>query len=150
MQKDVFSMPNKEITKLIQKGIQEGEAIPDANSQLHWIGDGYGCVIEPISKKTTGKDLIGRTVFVLKFLVNGGGEEVSPGTIAVIKNVVRGKGITIETEKCPCCGQFSCITGVPRNWLAVAPQFADGTSKEDQLNILRSIWEAYTRHENLY
>ena len=98
-----------------------------------------------IAKKLTAKDLIGKTVFVLKKLRNRAGEGVSPGTIATIKNVVRGRGITIETAKSPCCGQFSCITGVNRNDLSLTPEFSQDICEEDRLTALQFIWKAHQR-----
>lgn len=76
----------------------------------------------PISQKLTAEDLVGKPVCVLRKLQNRGGEGVSPGTIATIKRVVRGQGITIETKKCPCCGQYAYITGVKRDDLTLVPE----------------------------
>ncbi len=84
---------------------------------------------------------LGKTVFVLKRLINGAGDGVSPGTIGTIKDVVRGKGITFETAKCPCCGQFAYITGVNRSDLTLAPEFAEEISEKDRLAALHYIWE---------
>lgn len=68
-----------------------------------------------ISQKLTRLDLVGRKCRPTRNIRNDAGEGVSPETICTIINVVRGKGITIETAKCPCCGQYSWITGVSRN-----------------------------------
>lgn len=62
----------------------------------------------PISQKLTQQDLIGKPVYVLRKLQNRGGEGVSPGTIATIK--------------CPCCGQYTYITGVKRDDLSLVPE----------------------------
>ena len=84
---DVCFMPTEEITQLVQRGIKDSEA----DSKL----------FAPIPQKLTSQELEGKTVYVLCKLQNRGGEGVSPGTIATIKRVVRGQGITIETENAP-------------------------------------------------
>lgn len=70
-----------------------------------------------IPKKYRKEDLIGKKCRPIRDIRNGGGEGISPATVCTIKNVVRGSGITIETEKCPCCGQYSRITRIGRNEL---------------------------------
>lgn len=45
---------------------------------------------------------------------NGAGECISKDTICTIIRVVRGHGLTIQTEKCPHCGQSALIRGVSR------------------------------------
>lgn len=71
-----------------------------------------------IPKKYTGEMLRGRKARVLADIANKGGCGVSAGsTTVIIKNVVRGKGLYIKTEKCPHCGQYAYITGVSRDVL---------------------------------
>ena len=124
---DVFSMPTEEITQLVQRGIKDSEA----DSKL----------FAPIPSKMTSQELEGKTVYVLRKLQNRGGDGLSPGTIATIKRVVRGQGITIETEKCPCCGQYAYITGVKRNDLSLVPDFGENLSKEEKISVIKAFWE---------
>lgn len=130
---DVFSMPTEEITRLVQQGIEN----PEADSNL----------FTPIPKKMTSQELEGRIVYVLRKLQNRGGDGISPGTIATIKRVVRGQGITIETAKCPCCGQYAYITGVKRSDLSLVPEFGENLSKEDKITTIKAFWEL--AHDNL-
>lgn len=65
--------------------------------------------------------LVGRKVRCDIEIRNGAGEVVGAGSVAKIKNVVRGKGITIQTEKCPHCGQSAYIRGVDRSILTLVP-----------------------------
>lgn len=46
---------------------------------------------------------------------HSGGDAISPETICRIVSVVRGHGFTIETEKCPRCGQSAYISRVSRD-----------------------------------
>ena len=68
-----------------------------------------------IPQKYTGDRLKGKKIRIDRELRNGAGAGVTPGTVAVITNVVRGKGLSIKTEPCPHCGMFAYITGVSRN-----------------------------------
>ncbi len=70
-----------------------------------------------IPKKYARDMLIGRKCRTTEKMHNGAGAGLSPGTLCTIKDVVRGKGITIETEPCSCCGQFAYITRVQRKSL---------------------------------
>lgn len=79
-----------------------------------------------ISRKCTGEVLKGKKVHCDVDMRNGAGCGVSAGTIATIKKVVRGKGLTIQTEKCPCCGQYAYITGVPREKLTLVNRYLGG------------------------
>lgn len=67
-----------------------------------------------ISKAYTGEMLRGRKALCLKDIANMGGHGTCAGSVVKIVNVVRGKGITIKTEKCPYCGQYAYITRVAR------------------------------------
>ena len=67
-----------------------------------------------IDKKYTAKDLIGKKCRPIRNLKTNGGNGISPTTVCTIVNVVRGHGFKIETEKCPCCGQYTYMTGVSR------------------------------------
>ena len=130
---DVCFMPTEEITQLVQRGIKDSEA----DSKL----------FAPIPQKLTSQELEGKTVYVLCKLQNRGGEGVSPGTIATIKRVVRGQGITIETEKCPYCGQYAYITGVNQSDLSLVPEFGENLSKEEKITAIKAFWEL--AHDNL-
>ena len=68
-----------------------------------------------IDKKYRREDLIGRKCRPVRDIQTNGGDGISPATVCKIVEVVRGHGFTIKTEKCPCCGQYSYITGVSRN-----------------------------------
>ena len=67
-----------------------------------------------IDKKLKGKDLIGQTCRPTISFHNGNGNGVSYNTLCTIKDVVRGHGFTIETQKCPHCGQYAHISRISR------------------------------------
>lgn len=67
-----------------------------------------------IPQRYSGKKLIGRLCRPTREIRNGAGQGVSPGTVCIIRDVVRGHGITIQANTCPCCGQYAYITRVPR------------------------------------
>lgn len=67
-----------------------------------------------IPTKYKGEDLIGRRCRPLRNIRNGGGDGITPNTVCIITNVVRGHGFTIETVPCPCCGQYAHISRVRR------------------------------------
>ena len=68
-----------------------------------------------IDKKYRSTELIGRKCRPVHDIVNGGGQGVSKGTICTI--VAAHYGVTIQTERCPCCGQFAVISRVDRREL---------------------------------
>lgn len=68
-----------------------------------------------ISKKYRGEDLIGKKCRPVRNIRNGAGQGITPDTICTIVRVVRGHGFIIQTEKCPCCGQYAWISRVSRN-----------------------------------
>lgn len=70
-----------------------------------------------IPKKYTGEMLKGRKARCLVDIGNRGGNWISKGSKVTIVKAVRGKGITIKTETCPCCGQYCYITRVNREEL---------------------------------
>lgn len=70
-----------------------------------------------IPKKYTGEMLKGKKARCLCDISNKGGNGISAGSTVTIVNVVRGKGLCIKTEKCPCCGQYCYITGIDRDCL---------------------------------
>lgn len=72
-----------------------------------------------INKKYKGAELKGKKVKVDRDIRNGGGQGISVGSTVTIVNVVRGKGFTVKTEKCPHCGQYAYITGVSREILTL-------------------------------
>lgn len=67
-----------------------------------------------IPKRLTREMLIGKKCEVLKAVSNKAGSGLAPGAVCTIKDVVRGKGISIQTDACPCCGQYAYITRVSR------------------------------------
>ena len=72
-----------------------------------------------ISKKYKGVELKGKKAKVDRDIRNGAGQGISAESMVTIVNVVRGKGLTIKTEKCPHCGQYAYITGVEREYLTL-------------------------------
>lgn len=67
-----------------------------------------------IDRRLRRDDLIGKKCRVLRGFRNRGRQGVSKDAICTIKNVVRGSGFIIETDKCPHCGQYAYITHVSR------------------------------------
>ena len=67
-----------------------------------------------IDRKYRREDLIGKKCRPTRFIKNGGGDGITTDTICTIKDVVRGHGFTIQTDKCPHCGQYAYITRVNR------------------------------------
>ena len=67
-----------------------------------------------IPKNLKRDDLIGRKCRALRDIRNGIGQGISAGSICTIKDVVRGHGFIIQTEKCPHCGQYAYVTHVAR------------------------------------
>lgn len=80
-----------------------------------------------IDKKYRREDLIGRKCRPVRNIRNGAGDGISPSTICKIVDVVRGHGFTIQTEKCPCCGQYAYITRVNRNDLELIEDVSNET-----------------------
>lgn len=68
-----------------------------------------------IDKKLRRDWLIGKKCRVTRDLKNGGGQGLSKGAVCTIKDVVRGSGFTIQTDKCPHCGQYAYVTHVSRS-----------------------------------
>ena len=67
-----------------------------------------------IDRKYRREDLIGKKCQPIRSIKNGGGDGITTDTICTIKDVVRGHGFTIQTDKCPHCGQYAYITRVNR------------------------------------
>ena len=70
-----------------------------------------------IPRKFTGEMLKGRKATLERDIRNVAGVAIGKGAT----EVVRGKGLTIKTEKCPHCGQYSYITRVQREDLTLLP-----------------------------
>lgn len=68
-----------------------------------------------IDKKYRDEDLIGRKCRPVHNICNRAGQGITPNTVCTIVNVVRGHGFIVQTEKCPCCGQYTRISHVSRN-----------------------------------
>lgn len=68
-----------------------------------------------IDRKLRRNDLIGKKCRALRDIRNVSGQGISAGSICTIKDVVRGHGFIIQTEKCPHCGQYAYVTHVARN-----------------------------------
>lgn len=75
-----------------------------------------------IDKKMKRVDLIGRKCRPLYPMVNGAGIGITPQTICTIRNVVKGHGLTIESEPCLHCGQYAHIAGVGREELTLVEE----------------------------
>lgn len=75
-----------------------------------------------IEKKYCGKDLVGKKCRPVRNICNGAGQGITAETICTIVSVVRGHGFIVQTEKCPCCGQYARISRVNRNDLELIEQ----------------------------
>lgn len=64
-----------------------------------------------------GNDLIDKRCRPVHPLRNGAGQGITPQSVCIITDVVRGHGISIRTEPCPHCGQCAYITGIDRSEL---------------------------------
>lgn len=74
-----------------------------------------------IPRKFTGEMLKGRKATLERDIRNVAGVAIGKGATVTITEVVRGKGLTIKTEKCPHFGQYSYITRVQREDLTLLP-----------------------------
>ena len=83
-----------------------------------------------IPKEYKGEWLIGETCRPIRPISNGYGVAVTPDTACVIDDVRPGKGITIRTEICPQCGQYSYITRVGREHLELVPESAQRVAQK--------------------
>ena len=83
-----------------------------------------------IPKKYSGDELRNKFCRPVRKIRNGGGAAISPETICRIVSVVRGHGFTIETEKCPRCGQSAYISRVSRDDL----ELIENPMMEDLVN----------------
>lgn len=88
-----------------------------------------------IDKKFKCKDLIGKKCRPVRTVRNVAGYGITTGTICTIKDVVRGHGFTIQSDKCPHCGQFAHITRVNRQDL----ELVEGAENEDRAMVLLKI-----------
>ena len=75
-----------------------------------------------IPQKFTGNFLKGKKATVKCEIRNKAGSVVSAGTVVTIVSVVRGKGLTIKTEKCEHCGQSAYIARVEREKLSLVKE----------------------------
>ena len=85
-----------------------------------------------VDRKYRRDDLIGKKCRPVRPIHNGKGEGITTDTVCTIKDVVRGHGFTIQTDKCPHCGQFSYITRVKRQDL----ELVEGSKHEDRAMVL--------------
>ena len=84
-----------------------------------------------IDPRLKGSDLIGRKCRPVRSIRNGSGQGITSDTICTIAAVVRGHGFTIQTEKCPHCGQYAYITRVARNDLELLVAETEGGAPDD-------------------
>ena len=76
-----------------------------------------------IPKHYPKEKLVGKTAILEENIRNHGGEGLTKGSLVTIKGVVRGRGLTIQAETCPVCGQYAYITGVDRSCLTLLDEF---------------------------
>ena len=76
-----------------------------------------------IPKHYPKEKIIGKTAILEENIRNHGGEGLTKGSLVTIKSVVRGRGLTIQAETCPVCGQYAYITGVDRSYLTLLDEF---------------------------
>lgn len=76
-----------------------------------------------INRRLTGAFLVGKKCRPVHTIRNGGGACVTPATLCTIVNVVPGHGFTIQTEKCPHCGQYAYIARVGRDELELEDEY---------------------------
>lgn len=100
-----------------------------------------------ITKSYTREKLVGKTAICEEDIRNHGGEGVSKGSLVTIKNIVRGKGITIRTETCPVCGQYAYISGVDRECLTLLDGI-EASFDEKGKAFLESIEDAFFENEH--
>lgn len=74
-----------------------------------------------IPRKFTGEMLKGRKATLERDIRNVAGVAIGKGATVTITEVVREKWLTIKTEKCPHCGQYSYIIRVQREDLTLLP-----------------------------
>ena len=74
-----------------------------------------------ISRKFRSGELVGRKCRLAEGyeIRNGAGQGITRETVCTI--VDASYGITIKTEPCPCCGQYSYIRRVDREKLDLIP-----------------------------
>lgn len=72
-----------------------------------------------INEKLKGSALVGRKCRPKTELVNAVGQIISPETVCTIVRAGTGHGITIRTEKCPCCKQSFMIRGLLKSQLVL-------------------------------
>ena len=70
-----------------------------------------------ISTKYKGYELVGKKAKPVRDIANGAGQGISKGSIVTI--VDAHYNLTIQADKCPCCGQFTRISGVKRHDLEI-------------------------------
>ena len=70
-----------------------------------------------IGKSVRKDHLLQKKVVPTHSIINGKGCVISKNTVCTVIDVVQGRGLTIETSKCPECGQYTRITGVKREEL---------------------------------
>ena len=70
-----------------------------------------------IPKMMPMKDCIGKRAMLDRDTMNGAGQVISAGVVVKIRSC--GKSLNIETEKCPCCGQYCIIRGVLKRHLTL-------------------------------
>ena len=70
-----------------------------------------------IPKRFTSNQLKGKRARVEQDLINGGGHGVGAGAIVTI--ISAHYGVTIKSDKCPHCQQYTSISRVERNKLTL-------------------------------
>lgn len=65
-------------------------------------------------------DCIGKYATLDHSIMNGAGQCIAKGSL--VKIVDYGRTLDIETEKCPCCGQYCYIRGVKKEELTLVEE----------------------------
>ena len=70
-----------------------------------------------IGKETKMIDCVGKYATLDRSIMNGAGQCIAKGS--KVKIVDCGRALSIQTEKCPCCGQYCYIRGVKKETLTL-------------------------------
>ena len=68
------------------------------------------------------KEIIGKTVKIDRDFTSESGICVKRGTRARVRLYDVKNGYTVETEKCPCCGNWAVIKGIKKSDITLAEE----------------------------
>lgn len=105
-----------------------------------------------IKHSLSRESLIGKKVVPVHSISNRNGNTVDKGTVCTIVDMVKGKGITIQTPKCSECGQSVLIKGIKREELELYDASKHGNIHiaNDVRQILQGVKEvldSYSHHQ---